>query len=168
VVRGIVAFLHESPFLDLEIYRLMTILESSTALADYGGTYEGDWDKVEYLRRSEFPEVSRIVVSLAAIIRAALDADPQLYAGSLELESEIERPVGVLMPDATRPDAWESLEFREACNKVIHAKRVDPKRTVDTGALTGELILHGDYREKDWQARLDLREFALAALSLTP
>jgi hypothetical protein len=28
--------------------------------------------------------------------------------------------------------------------------------------------LHGDYRKKDWQARLELREFALAALSLTP
>jgi hypothetical protein len=105
-----------------------------------------------------------MVVSLAAIIRAARDADPQLYAGDLE----IERPVGVLMPDATHPEVWESLEFREACNKVIHAKRVDPGRTVDTGALTGELILHGDFRKKDWQARLDLREFALAALSLTP
>jgi hypothetical protein len=160
-----VAFLYETPFLDLEIYRLMTILESSSTLADYGGTYEGDRGKVEFLRGLEFPEVSRIVVSLAAIIRAARDADPQLYArGDLEME----RPVGVLMPDATRPDAWESLEFREACNKVIHAKRVDPKRTVDTGALTGELILHGDYRKKDWQARLELREFALAALSLTP
>jgi hypothetical protein len=152
----------------LEIYRLMTILESSSTLADYGGTYEGDRGKVGFLRGLEFPEVSRIVVSLAAIIRAALDADPQLHAGSLELESEIERPVGVLMPDATRPDAWESLEFREACNRVIHAKRVDPKRTVDTGALTGELNLHGDYREKDWQGRLELREFALAALALTP
>jgi hypothetical protein len=76
--------------------------------------------------------------------------------------------VGVLMPDATKSRAWESLEFREACNKVIHAKRVDPQRTVDTGALTGELFLYGDYRKKDWQARLDLREFALAALALTP
>jgi hypothetical protein len=166
-VRRIVAFLYESPFLYLEIYRLMTILESSSALADYEGTYEGDRRKVEYLRRTEFPEVSRIVISLAAIIRAAMDADPGVYAGD-EIELEVERPVGVLMPDATRPDAWESLEFREACNKVIHAKRVDPKRTVDTGALTGELILHGDYRKKNWQARLELREFALAALSLTP
>jgi hypothetical protein len=164
-VRGIVAFLYETPFLDLEIYRLMTILESSPALADYGGTYEGDRDMVEFLRGLEFPEVSRIVVSLAAIIRAARDADPQLYAGG---DLALERPVGVFMPDATRPDAWESLEFREACNKVIHAKRVDPQRTVDTGALTGELFLHGRFNKKDWQARLDLREFALAALSLTP
>ena len=125
------AFSYETPFLDLEIYRLMTILESSPALADYGGTYEGDRGKVEFLRGLEFPEVSRIVVSLAARIIAARDADPQLYAGDLE----IERPVGVLMPDATRPDAWESLGFREACNKVIHAERVDPKRTADTGRL---------------------------------
>ena len=163
-VLRIVAFLYETPFLALEIYRLMTILESSPALADYGETYEGDRDKVQYIRRLEFPEVSRIVVSLAAIIRAAIDAIPQANEGNLA----VERPVGVLMPDATRPDVWESLEFREACNKVIHAKRVEPKRTVDTGALTGELILHGDFRKKDWQASLELREFALAALALTP
>jgi len=166
-VRGIVAFLYESPFLDLEVYRLMTVLESSSALADYGGTYEGDRNKVEALRGWEYPEVSRIVVSLAAIIRAAMDADPGLYAGD-EIELEVERPVGVLMPDATQPRAWESLEFREACNKIIHAKRVDPQRTEDTGALTGELFLYGRFNKKDWQARLDLREFALAALSLTP
>src|SRR5215213_6175911 len=142
----------------------MTILESSSALADYGGTYEGDRGKVEFLRGLEFPEVSRIVMSLAAVIRAARDADPQLYAGDLE----VERPVGVLMPDATRPDVWESLEFREACNKVIHAKRVEPKRTVDTGALTGELIWHGDFRKKEWQASVELRELARAAVALTP
>jgi hypothetical protein len=162
-----VAFIYESPLLDLEVYRLMTILESSRVLADYAGTYEGDRNKVEALRGWEYPEVSRIVVSLAAFIRTAMDADPGLYAGDF-IELEVERPVGVLMPDATKPRAWESLEFREACNKVIHAKRVEPQRTVDSGALTGELFLYGDYRKKDWQARLDLREFALAALALTP
>jgi hypothetical protein len=162
-----VAFISESPLLYLEVYRLMTILESSRVLADYAGTYEGDRNKVEALRGWEYPEVSRIVVSLAAIIRTAMDADPGLYAVDF-IELEVERPVGVLMPDATKPRAWESLEFREACNKVIHAKRVEPQRTVDSGALTGELFLYGDYRKKDWQARLDLREFALAALALTP
>ena len=81
-VLRIVAFLYETPFLALEIYRLMTILESSPALADYGETYEGDRDKVQYIRRLEFPEVSRIVVSLAAIIRAAIDATPQANEGT--------------------------------------------------------------------------------------
>jgi hypothetical protein len=166
VVRGIVAFLYESPFLELEVYRLMTILESSSALADYGGTYEGDRRKVEFLRGWEYPEVSRIVVSLAAIIRAAMDADPGVYRGDF-IELEVERHVGILRPDATQPQAQESLEFREACNKIIHAKRVVPQRA-DSGALTGVLFLYGDYRKKDWEARLDLREFALGALSLTP
>jgi hypothetical protein len=78
-----VAFLYESPFLDLEVYRLMTILESSPALADYAGTYEGDRNKVEALRGWEYPEVSRIVVSLAAIIRAAMDTDPPYMQGTL-------------------------------------------------------------------------------------
>ncbi len=52
--------------------------------------------------------------------------------------------------------------------KVIHAKRVDPERVADTGALTGEPIFYGDYGEKDWQVRLDLREYALAASALMP
>lgn len=71
------------------------------------------------------------------------------------------------MPDDSQPHVWKALEFWEACNKVIHAKQVDSERT-DTGALTGELTLYGEYRGKDWQAQLDLREYALAALSLTP
>lgn len=65
------AFLYETPFLDLEIYRLIAVLESSPALAEFRGRYETDRNKVEFLRGVEFPEVSRIVVSLAAIIRSA-------------------------------------------------------------------------------------------------
>jgi hypothetical protein len=162
-VWWIVAFLYETPFLDLEVYRLLAILESSPTLAEFKGKYGGDRDKVQFLRGLEFPEVSRIIVSLAAIIRSARDADPKAYAGDLQME----RPVGVLMPDDAYPHVWEGLDFREACNKVIHAKHVDPQRT-DTGALTGELILYGKRWNKNWQARLDVRGYALAALSLTP
>jgi hypothetical protein len=68
-------FAFETPYLDLEIYRLVTILEASPALADFEGR-ESDKRKLEFLRGWEFPEVSRIVVSLAAIIRFALDVDP--------------------------------------------------------------------------------------------
>ena len=158
------AYLYEIPYLDLEIYRLLAVLESSPALAEFKGQDETDRNKVEFLRKMEFPEVSRIVVSLAAIIRSAMvDADPKAYAGELE----VERPVGVLMPDDTHPHVWEGLYFREACNKVIYAKHVDPQQT-GTGALTGELFLYGKRWNKNWQARLDVREYALAALSLTP
>jgi hypothetical protein len=159
-----VAFLYETPFLDLEVYRLLTILEASPALAEFEGKYEPDRNKITFLRGLEFPEISRIVVSLAAIIRSAIDANSRAYAGDLELE----RPVGVLVPDTAQPGVGEGLEFREACNKVLHADRVDPERKPDTGALTGELILEGRHKGKDWRAHLNLREYALAALSLTP
>jgi hypothetical protein len=50
-----------------------------------------------------------------------------------------------------------------------HARRRPgpAERTPDTEALTGQLILHGRHRDKDWQAKLDLREYVLAAFSLT-
>lgn len=162
--RRIMSFLYESPFLDLEIYRLLTLLEASPALAEFEGTFERDKPKVEFLRGFEFREISRIVVSQAAIIRSAADADPKAYD-----DLNLERPVGVLMTDATQPRAWEALDFREACNKILHADLVEPDRMPpDIGALTGQLILNGRHRGKDWEARLDLREFALAALTLTP
>ena len=56
--------------------------------------------------------------------------------------------------------------FREACNKVLHAGRVEPRHT-PAGSLT-HLSLHGSFRGKDWQALLDLMSFALSAHRLTP
>jgi len=161
-----VAFLYETPFLDLEVYRLITILEASPALAEFNGS-ETDRNQITFLRGLEFPEISRIVVSLAAIIRSAIDANPRAYAASPH-DLTLEKPVGVLMPDDAQTSTWEALEFREACNKILHADQVDLERTPDTDALTGELVLSGRLRDKNWQAKLDLRQYALAALHLTP
>ena len=164
------AFQYETPFLDLEIYRLITILEASPALAVNSASDETDRNKIAFLRGLEFPEVSRIVVSLAAIIRSAIDADPRAYTAIHP--TSLEKPVGILLPDttqdATQLDVWEALNFREACNKVLHADKVELKRTPDTNALAGELLLEGRYRGMDWRAHLDLRKYALTAMSLTP
>jgi hypothetical protein len=165
------AFLYESPLLDLEVYRLITILEASSTLAEFEGNYERDRNRITFLRGWESPEISRIVVSMAAIIRSAVDANTGAYSGYLELELELERPVGVLMPDDAQPHAWEALDFREACNKILHADKVELERMPDTKALTGDLDLYGRHpgkKGKKWQAKLDLREYALAALALTP
>ena len=151
-------FIYEAPFLDLEIYRLLTILEASPALAEFEGD-EYDQRIVEFLRNFERPEVSRIVVSLAAIVRSSLDATP-----ATETEKIIsERPVGVWWPDERSPQIVP-LEFREACNKVLHADRVAP----EPPAPLKELVLYGSHRKKNWKALLDLRAFALTAARLTP
>jgi hypothetical protein len=46
---SVVAFRFESPYLDLEIYRLLTIIEASPALAGYDGD-EPDKRKLDFLR----------------------------------------------------------------------------------------------------------------------
>lgn len=160
-------FVFETPYLDLEIYRLITILEASPALAEFEGD-EPDKRKLEFLRNWEFPEVSRIVVSLAAIIRSSLDANP---VGDGFYMQALGRRVGTLFPDESRPQVQQPLHFREACHKVLHANQVDPE-TIVVGStralLTGRLTLYGRLGEKHWRAELDLREYAFSALALNP
>ena len=163
-------FVYETAFLDLEIFRLITILEASPALADFEGS-ETDENKVAFLRGLEFPEVSRIVMSFAAIIRSAIDANPRAYAGSSGSDDlALDREVGTLVtldPDESDTEVREPLRFREACNKVLHADHVDPE-TTGTGALTGHLSLYGRHYKKEWRAELDLKQYALSALTLSP
>jgi hypothetical protein len=166
-------FAFETPFLDLEIYRLVSILAVSPALAEFEGS-ESDKRRLEFLRNWERPEVSRIVVSLAAIIRSSLDAHSVgggFYTGTLEGEA-LARQVSTLFPDEGNPHLKEPLCFREACNKVLHADRVDfETKAVPSAApapLTGRLILYGRRSKKEWRAELDLKEYASSALALTP
>jgi hypothetical protein len=111
--------------------------------------------------------VSRIVVSLAAIIRAAIDAEP---LGSDE--AVLERPVGILFPDKDNLNQWEPLDFRTACNKVLHADHVEPETKPDlgggTGSLTGRFTVYGRLGKKEWRAELYLKEYALSAVALVP
>jgi hypothetical protein len=161
-------FTFETPYLDLEIYRLISILEASPVLAEYAGS-ESDMRKIEGLRMWDFPEVSRIVVSLAAIIRSSLDADPVSGGGYTEA---LERQVGTLFPEEGKPHLHKPLRFLEACNKILHAYRVHPETTAAPSGiaepLTGRLILSGVQHDKVWRAELDLKKYALSALMLTP
>ena len=163
-------FRFETPYLDLEIYRLLTILEASPALAGFDGG-ELDKLKVESLREWEFPEISRIVVSLAAIIRSSWEAHPVSDRDPF-YRPALMRRVGSLVPDLENSQEQEPLDFREACNKVIHAKSVEPETAPaiqgTSPPLTGRLVLYGNYREKEWRADLDLKEYAFSALTLNP
>jgi hypothetical protein len=123
------------------------------------------------LRGWEFPEISRIVVSLAAIIRSSLDADP-VGEGDSTYGPALRRSVGTLVSDLEAPQKEVPLDFREACNKVIHAKRVEldtaPATRGTAPPVTGRLVLYGDRWGKEWCAELGLREYAFSALLLVP
>jgi hypothetical protein len=157
-------FLIESPHIDLELYRLVTAVLTSPALAELASDefVGGRW---EWLRKIEFPEISRIRISVAAIVRNGLQAAPQ---SSIDLE----RPVGILIRDLTKPKTYEPLTFRESCNKILHATHVDPETTDAKGnhiapVLQPRVNLFGELGKREWKAVLDIRQFAVAAVVLT-
>jgi hypothetical protein len=52
-----------------------------------------------------------------------------------------------------------ALEFREACNKVVHAERVRLSSSLE-GPLRSQVILEGVDGGRPWCAKLDVLRFA--------
>jgi hypothetical protein len=152
----------EAPHIDLELYRLVTAVLASPALAE-SARNEAGGRRLESLRMMEFAEISRILVSVAAMVRNGLEAAPRT---SIELQ----RPVGTLIRDLTRP-THERLTFQESCNKILHATFVDPETTEVEGediarVLQPRVNLFGAWRKQEWKAVLDIRQFVIAAVVL--
>ncbi len=184
-------FTYESPYLDLELYRLLTILAASEGLAEYTMPSGGrDYERIKRLRKWEKTEVSRIVLSIAVVLRNGIQADPDRYKGNSPPEEGMDRIVGSFFPQdkpRTTPSpsgsggvkisSGEPLSFRNALDRVIHAKRVahaweaqneDPEDPRDVFPL-GILTLFGDFNGKrPWEADVILPEYTLAAAAVIP
>ncbi|MGD2177923.1 MAG: hypothetical protein PVG71_08895 [Anaerolineae bacterium] len=159
-------FPFESSHLDLEIYRLLTAVAASSVLTERADD-EVDGPKWKWLKKMELPEISRLLVSIAAIARNNIDSCP----GSRQVDARlIERPVGFLIPDLSAPNSREPLGFRESCNKVLHADFINPEVTDLSKALYSALKplvhLYGSHRGSDWRATVHVYEFAMTALAL--
>ena len=111
-------FWFEAPHIDLELYRLATAVLASPALAELASD-EALGRRLESLRMIEFGEISRILVSVAAMVRNQLE-------GASRSSIELQRPVGILIRDLANPKVYEPLTFMESCNKILHATLVDP------------------------------------------
>ena len=75
--------------------------------------------------------------------------------------------VGILVEDITKTTVTSCLDFRAACNKIIHAKKVhfDGETHVDTGVLhiTPTVFLYGVKQKVEWKVTLDIVAFCRAA-----
>lgn len=153
----------ESPELDKKIYRLITTVAGSQDLAKRVDR-EGDGQKWEWFKRAEIPELSRLLVSIAAICRSNIDASE---SWSEIDEMDIDAPVGVLHPDLSQPENEEELGFRSACNKILHTDQFNPdvenpERGMNS-ALRPLVHLYGKYYGDNWKATLQIYQFALRA-----
>ena len=154
--------------MDYEVYRLLTAVYASPALASRQSPDHAPGAHWDWLQNVEGSEVSRLLVSIAAMARNGADATKAAEEGCHEEYDERQRsPVGRLVPDLESPGESIDLSFREACNKVLHALSVqaerEPGREDSAGPLTGFVNLYGEHRGKRWRARIDIPEFALTA-----
>jgi hypothetical protein len=146
------------PFL-LDLYRLFCMLLGDERLA----AMERDWFIIRQLR-GEYVETEciRILTSVSTALRILFDQH------DLEFAELSKRPCGKLFPEWPNTKT-EDLTLREACNKIIHATKVnydeedpDPGYNPDQIGvyLRPYLYLYGTRDGREWKAELLIIEFA--------
>ena len=128
-------------------------------------------DPISQLRDEyEISEAVHLLVEIAIYCRAAQDM--RLKALKIEIDW-MREPVGTLWP-STEVRKGEDLDFRESCNKVIHAEDITwdvlDENKGDKRFLKPFVYLYGTKREgkieKSWKAKLDSIKFVQEAYKL--
>lgn len=113
------------------------------------------------MRQFEFPEISRILLTVAVLVRNDWDGAPQRFETAIA--SGGDWSVGTLVEDLTNP-LPRPLPLRESLNKIIHATAINLDRsdslTICSGHLLPRLHLYGAKGDKDWKAELDVYRWA--------
>lgn len=115
-------------------------------------------------------EALRILISSAVTLRIAFDQ----YSGS-RLDPELKnRTCGLLWPNWPKRKK-ESLTIREACNKIIHARKIqrdianpDPYGNPDNpdAYILPSVYLYGEKDGEDWRAKLLIVDFVKRATAV--
>lgn len=159
------AVLIERPLIHATLYDLAAVVFGSEGLAHLStGDDRDEFDKLRV--RHEIAKATKLLIEVAVVLRNLLDGerwplDP-VHEGRIDRRPE--QSVGVLHVAGA---AESSLSFREACNKLIHAKRVSfgmsdlPEKMA---YLDGTAELHGAKGDKDWVAHIDLSAFIRMAV----
>jgi hypothetical protein len=155
----------------LDLYRLLTMVLGDKHLAEM----EEESFTIQTLRgQYVYSELIRILTSTSIALRILFDQHEEL------LGEVSKRPCGRLFSDWPKREPEEDLTLREACNKIIHAKKVhynvvdpDPGYNPDQIGvyLRPYLHLYGARDGRDWKADLSIIDFgrqAAAALVRFP
>lgn len=156
-------FPREDFLVERELYRLITIFGSSAEIQAMRTSV--DDDKSFYgrnVRQFEFPEISRILLTVAVVVRNEWDVAPHRVEDVLRTWHD--QNVGTLVEDLGRPQEAKPLQLRESLNKIIHATTINLERsdnlTFYSGHLVPRLHLYGAKGDKNWKAVLDVYRWA--------
>lgn len=152
---------HEAFFLD--VYRLLCYSLASRAIAELeDGSSQRPLSS--FVMADEQSEISRLLLHIAVYYRVKYDDGSWEHGFWLHKNFQ---GVGSLAEDISTQAPSVPLDFREACNKIIHAKRVHFDSAVHektgVGYLNPVVYLYGSKGAKDWKATLDITHFCRAA-----
>jgi hypothetical protein len=150
---------HDLYFLD--VHRLLCYFLASPKLAEISEDM-----RIDHIAFSR-SDISRLLVSIAASFR--VKSDDGTWEHAMWLHNKY-GGVGKLNKNVHNTEAnFVALEFREACNKILHAEMVtfDIARS-DNGSeiLNPYVYLHGSRGKLSWRAELDIVAFCLAAQNI--
>lgn len=145
--------------IEREIYWLMTVFGASRRLYQISDGENHSFDAIR--RDCEEGEASRLLISVAIMIRSQMDARGPRPA---DLDLNRKKVMGHFW---TEGNTRQPLGLRDACNKIIHATGVNfpclkakkPSRTY----LGSKVELEGFQGDARWRAVLDVMKFAEAA-----
>lgn len=152
---------------DLELFNLICAFAASKELANLGRDGQG----INRLRATfEQSEAARRLIAVAIMARGKLDTRSVIRPKRLKKDTQ--RDVGRLVRDITQPSRTEPLEFRKACDKIIHAVLFDltiiqePDEPESASVLSLTVTLWGARGSCQWRAEIDMPHFVEAASNL--
>jgi hypothetical protein len=103
-------------------------------------------------------DIPRLMISIAATLRAKIDD------GSWTLPDSLGSVGWLSKGERVNPEQGEVLSLREACNKIIHAKKVTAQPfSSGHGQVLGSLVtIYGDRGGKLWAAEINLLAFCIS------
>jgi len=149
----------EDVLIDRELYRLMTIFGASPELSRRRAGEVKTNVYTHAMQQFEYVEVSRVLVSVAAMLRNDWDLNPELTA-SIVKDRAKSRSVGTLVENLDRPNKVKPLKPRDSFNKILHATLMNLDRSENTSIVSGHLEprvhLYGEYKEMNWKATIEI------------
>ena len=139
----------------VELHRLLSIFLASKHFAELCTYYPGEkFDPIFQIQEVELDEITRIILNLAITARVIDDREGKIFwlVGS---------DCGTLQKDLSI-QVVNTLEIREACNKIIHAEKVrfDVEELGVQKYLNPIIYLYGTTQQgKEWRAQLDVIKF---------
>ena len=151
-----------SEYLNHQLYLLGCIVHASPAIDGLGP--HGLAGLREQFQETE---VGRILLTVAVAVRNAMDQNP----GRAEYWLKgVDDNVGILQV-LNRDKQPGVLQFREACNKLIHCVSINFDYADETprrgAALKPVVHIYGSLGKDEWKATIDLNKFVDVAFQLT-